>query len=186
MVHVPTKKRHNANPVRKSLTIDLLPKSAPANYTSTSVQTVATDQNFLQGRIMRLALASILALLTGCAESRLNDGLDLDSRTSTTYNQIGTVQTEGRRTLYEQAREGLRQSRERYVATTRPVLERKFRLEHPELTEMEIEAMVNEALANGPHPETEPRPDGPARLPPPRPANCLPPPGSWPSNPNCY
>ncbi len=186
MAHGPTRKRHNANPVRKSLNIDLLPKSARANYTSTSVQTVATDQNFLQGRIMRLALTSILALLTGCAESRLNDWLDPDSRTSTTYDQIGTVQTGGRKTLYDQAREGLRQSRDRYIATTRPILERKFRQEHPELAETEIEAMVNEALAKGEHPETKPRPDGPARLPPPRPTNCLPPPGSWPSNPNCY
>ena len=186
MAHRPTKKRHNANPVRKSLNIDLLPKSARANYTSTSAQTVATDQNFLQGRIMRLAFALILTLLTGCAESRLNDGLDPDSRTSTTSDQIGTAQTAERRTLYDQAREGLRQSRERYVATTRPVLERKFRQEHPELTETEIEAMVSEALANDHHPETEPRPEGPARLPPPRTTNCIPRPGGWPSNPNCY
>ncbi|HRI38920.1 MAG TPA: hypothetical protein PLO50_10205, partial [Nitrospira sp.] len=142
--------------------------------------------NFLQGRIMRLALAFILTLLTGCTGSLLKDGRDPDSRTSTTYDQIGTVQTDGRKALFDQAREGLRQSRERYVATTRPILERKFRQEHPNLTEMEIEAMVNDALAKGEHPETKPRPEGPARLPPPRPTNCLPPPGSWPSNPNCY
>lgn len=164
----------------------LLPKSARADYTSSSVQTVATDQNFLQGRIMRLALAFILGLLTGCTGSRINDGLDHDSRTSITYDQIGTVQTAGRKALHDQAREGLRRSRERYVATTRPILERKLRQEHPDLTEMEIEAMVNEALAKDYHPETKPRPEGPARLPPPRPTNCLPPPGSWPSNPNCY
>lgn len=135
---------------------------------------------------MRLALAFILPLLTGCNGSHLNDGLAPDSRPSTTSDQIETVQTEERRALYDQAREGLRLARKHYIATTRPVLERKFRQEHPELTETEIEAMVNEALANGHHPETEPRPEGPARLPPPRPANCLPSPGSWPSNPNCY
>ena len=135
---------------------------------------------------MRLALAFILTLLTGCAESRLEQGMDPDSRTTATSDHIGSEWTEERKARYDQAREGLRQSRERYVATTRPVLERKFRYEHPELTKTEIEAMVNEALAKGYHPETKSRPEGPARLPPPRPMNCIPPPGSWPSNPNCY
>jgi hypothetical protein len=135
---------------------------------------------------MRLALAFILTLLTGCADSRLEQGLDPDSKTDTSYDQVGTVQTEERNALYNQAREGLRQSQERYIATTRPVLERMFRQEHPELTDTEIETMVNEALAKGYHPETKPRPEGPARLPQPRPMNCIPPPGSWPSNPNCY
>jgi hypothetical protein len=135
---------------------------------------------------MRFALAIIFTLLTGCAGSRLNDGIDPDAGTNTFYDQIGTVQTDERKALYDQAREGLRLSRERYIATTRPVLESKFRQEHPELTETEIEAMVDEALANGSHYEKKPRPEGPARLPPPRPTNCLPPPGSWPSNPNCY
>ena len=135
---------------------------------------------------MRLALAFILALLTGCAESRLEQGMDPDSRTTATSDHIGSESTEERKARYDQAREGLRQSRERYVATTRPILESKLRQEHPDLTEIEIEAMVNEALAKGYHPETKPRPEGPARLPPPRPTNCLPPPESWPSNPNCY
>ncbi len=135
---------------------------------------------------MRLALAFILTLLTGCAESRLKHGIDPDPRTTATSDHIGSEWTEERKARYDQAREGLRQSRERYIATTRPVLERMFRQEHPELTDTEIEAMVNEALAKGYHPETKPRPEGPARLPPPRPMNCIPPPGSWPSNPNCY
>ena len=135
---------------------------------------------------MRFVLVLMFTLLTGCAESRLEQGMDPDSRTTATSGHIGSEWTEERKARYDQAREGLRQSQERYIATTRPVLERKFRYEHPELTETEIEAMVNEALAKGYHPETKSRPEGPARLPPPRPMNCIPPPGSWPSNPNCY
>ena len=135
---------------------------------------------------MRFVLVLMFTLLTGCAESGLEQGMDPDSRTTATSGHIGSEWTEERKARYDQAREGLRQSQERYMATTRPVLERKFRYEHPELTETEIEAMVNEALAKGYHPETKPRPEGPARLPPPRPMNCIPPPGSWPSNPNCY
>ncbi|MBX3308598.1 MAG: hypothetical protein KF751_21330 [Nitrospira sp.] len=135
---------------------------------------------------MRLALVFVLSLLTGCAESRLDREVDADSRISAASDQTDRSWTEERKARYDQAREGLRLSRERYIATTRPVLERMFRQEHPELTETEIEAMVNEALAKGYHPETKSRPEGPARLPPPRPMNCVPPPGSWPSNPNCY
>ena len=135
---------------------------------------------------MRFVLVLMFTLLTGCAESRLEQGMDPDSRTTATSGHIGSEWTEERKARYDQAREGLRQSQERYIATTRPVLERKFRYEHPELTETEIEAMVTEALAKGYHPETKSRPEGPARLPPPRPMNCIPPPGSWPSNPNCY
>lgn len=135
---------------------------------------------------MRLALAFILTLLTGCAGSHLNDGIDPGPRTNASSDQTDSPWTEERKALYDQAREGLRQSRERYIAATRPILESKFRQEHPDLDQTEIEAMVNEALAKGYHPETKSRPEGPARLPPPRPTNCLPPPGSWPSNPNCY
>ena len=135
---------------------------------------------------MRLALAFIFALLTGCAESRLGQGIDPASPTSSASVQTDAGWSEKRKALYQQALEGLRQSRERYVATTRPVLEQKFRQEHPELSDPAIEALVNEALAKGYRHETEPRPDGPARLPPSRPMNCIPSPGSWPSNPNCY
>ncbi len=135
---------------------------------------------------MRLALAFILILLTGCASSRLDHEMDPSSRTDTGSDQARSEWTEERKALYDQAREGLRLSRERYIATTRPVLERKFRHEYPDLTDREIETLVNEALARGYHHETQPRPDGPARLPPPRPMNCMYPPGSWPSNPNCY
>lgn len=135
---------------------------------------------------MRVALAIIFTLLTGCAESRLGREMDSDSRIDTVSDQPGNVWTEERKALYDQAREGLQLARERYIATTRPILERKFRQEHPDLDETEIEALVNEALAKGDHPKTKPRPEGPARLPSPRPMNCIPPPGSWPSNPNCY
>jgi hypothetical protein len=135
---------------------------------------------------MRLALVFIFSLLTGCAGSRPDDGIDPGPRTDTVSDQRESSWTKERKARYDQAREGLRQSQERYIATTRPVLERMFRQEYPELTDTEIEAMVNDALAKGYHPETKSRPEGPARLPPPRPTNCLSPPGSWPSNPNCY
>ena len=120
---------------------------------------------------MRFVLVLMFTLLTGCAESRLEQGMDPDSRATATSGHRGSEWTEERKARYDQAR---------------PVLERMFRQEHPEWTETEIEAMVNEALAKGYHPETKSRPEGPARLPPPRPMNCIPPPGSWPSNPNCY
>jgi len=135
---------------------------------------------------MRLALALIFTLLSGCADSRLEHGIDSESRTSTASDPSDNSWTAERKTLYHQAREGLRQSRERYIATTRPVLEGKFRQEHPELTDTEIETLVNEALAKGYRHEAEPRPEGPARLPPQRPMNCIPSPGGWPSSPNCY
>lgn len=135
---------------------------------------------------MQLALAILFTLLTGCLESRLEHGIDPESRTDHTSDQTDSFWTEERKALYDQAREGLRQSRERYIATTRPVLESKFRQEHPDLTDTEIEALVNDALAKGYRHEAEPRPEGPARLPPPRPMNCIPSPGGWPSNPNCY
>lgn len=135
---------------------------------------------------MRFALVFLFTLITGCAGSGLEHGIDLESRTDTVSDQTGSVWTEKRKALYQQASEGLRQSRERYIATTRPVLERKFRHEHPELTDMEVETLVNEALANGYRHEEKPRPEGPARLPPQRPINCIPSPGGWPSSPNCY
>lgn len=134
---------------------------------------------------MQLALVFIVTLLTGCAESRLDLGMDSESRTDHTSDHGSGMWSEQRKALFDQAREGLRQSRERYIATTRPVLERKFRQEHPDLSDGEIETMVTDALAKGYH-ETGSRPDGPARLPPQRPMNCLPSPGGWPSNPNCY
>lgn len=133
---------------------------------------------------MRLALALLFTLLTGCAGSWLEHGIDPESGTNTASDQTGNSWTEERKALYHKASEGLRQSRERYIATTRPVLERKFRQEYPDMTDMDIEMLVNEALAKG-YREGEPRPEGPARLPP-RPMNCMPSSGSWPTQPNCY
>jgi hypothetical protein len=135
---------------------------------------------------MRLAVVFLFTLITGCAGSGLEHGIDPESRTNTVSDQTDSVWTEKRKALYHQAREGLQQSRERYIATTRPVLERKFRHEHPELTDTEVETLVNEALAKGYRHEAEPRPEGPVRLPPQRPINCMPSPGGWPSSPNCY
>jgi len=156
------------------------------HYTRSSVQTVATDQTSLRSRVMRLALILLITLLTGCAGSHLDQGMDPESRADNASDQTDSLWTEKRKALYQQASEGLRQSRERYIATTRPVLERKFRHEHPELTDTEVETLVNEALAKGYRHEAEPRPEGPVRLPPQRPMNCMPPPGGWPSSPNCY
>jgi hypothetical protein len=135
---------------------------------------------------MRLALVILFTLVTGCAESRLEQGMDPESRTNIASDQTDSLGTQERKALYHQAHEGLRQSLERYIATTRPVLERKFRHEHPELTDAEIKTLVNEALAKGYRHETELRPDGPVRLPPQRPMNCIPSAGGWPSDPNCY
>lgn len=135
---------------------------------------------------MRLALTFIFTLLTACAESHLDQSMAPEPRTDHPSDQTGHVWTEKRKALYEQAREGLRLSRERYIATTRPALERKFRQEHPDFTDTAIEMLVTDALAKGYRHEAEPRPDGPARLPPSRPMNCMPSPGGWPSYPNCY
>jgi hypothetical protein len=135
---------------------------------------------------MRLVLAALFTLLTGCAESRLDQGADPDSRTDHASEQTGSLWTEERKALYHQALEGLRQSRERYIVTTRPILERKFRHGNHELTDTDIEILVNEALAKEYCHEAEPRPEGPVRLPPQRPMNCMPSPGGWPSSPNCY
>ena len=164
-----------------------LPKNTQADYTGSSAKTGETDQHLMRDSVMRFALAlPFITLLTGCAESRLEYGIDPGSRTNTPSDQAESAWTKQRRALYDQAQEGLRQSRERYFATTRPTLEYKFRQEHPELTDRELDALVNEALAQGYSRRAEARPDGPPRLPPQRPINCMPTPGGWPSNPNCY
>jgi hypothetical protein len=95
--------------------------------------------------------------------------MDLESRTDHASDQTDSLWTGKRKALYQQASEGLRQSHERYIATTRPVLERKFQQEYPDLTDTEIETLVNEALAKGYRHEAK---------------AC--PPGGWPSSPNCY
>jgi hypothetical protein len=104
---------------------------------------------------MRLALTLIFILLSACA--------DLNPH-KTSY-QTGNFSTEGRKTLHDQALEGARLSRERYIATTRPALQRQFRQEYPTMTEADLEVLVNDALEKGLRPETRRRPDGPIRQP---------------------
>jgi len=104
---------------------------------------------------MQLALALLFTLLSACAN--LTPGK--------TSDPAGSLSAEEREALYQQAREGARQSREQYVATTRPALQRQFRHEHPTMPDAEIEVLVNEALENGLRPEAGRRPDGPIRQP---------------------
>jgi hypothetical protein len=102
---------------------------------------------------MRLALALLITLLSACA----------DLKPVKTSGPAGSQSAVEREALYQQAREGERQSRERYIATTRPALQRQFRREYPTMPEEEIEVLVNDALEKGLRPEAGRRPDGPIR-----------------------
>jgi hypothetical protein len=104
---------------------------------------------------MQLALALILTLLSACA----------DLHPHKTSSPTDSSSTEERQAIYEQAREGARLSREQYLATTRPALQRQFRQEYPTMTEGDIEVLVNEALEKGLRPEAGRRPHGPIRQP---------------------
>jgi len=104
---------------------------------------------------MRIALALLFTLLSACA----------DLKPGKTSDPAGSLSTGEREALYQQAREGARQSRERYIATTRPALQRQFRHEYPTMPEAEIEVLVNDALAKGLRPEAGRRPNGPIRQP---------------------
>ncbi len=104
---------------------------------------------------MRLAVILILSLLGGCA------GLKLDK----TSDRTGSLSNQEREALHQQAREGAQQSREQYIATTRPALQRKFRQEYPTMTEADLELLVNNALEKGLRTEAGRRPDGPIRQP---------------------
>ncbi|MBX3330620.1 MAG: hypothetical protein KF722_09485 [Nitrospira sp.] len=104
---------------------------------------------------MRLTLALFFTLLSACA--------DLNPHKAS--YQTGSFSTDERQSLYDQALEGARLSRERYIATTRPALQLKFRQEYPTMTEADIEVLVNDALEKGLRPETGRRPDGPIRQP---------------------
>lgn len=131
------------------------------------------------GYTMRIAPVLVFALLSGCTESRLDQASGLKSRTV----QSTSAWSEERKAIYEQAREGLRLSRERYLETTRPVLQRKFRQEYPTLGETELEILVNDALGKGFRPETTRQPERPIRLPP---MHCLPSTWGSPTQTNCY
>jgi hypothetical protein len=102
---------------------------------------------------MRLALALLFTLWSACA----------DLKPGKISDPAGSLSAEEREALYRQAREGARQSREQYIATTRPVLHRQFRHEYSTMPDAEIEVLVNEALANGLHPKSGHRPDGAIR-----------------------
>ena len=102
---------------------------------------------------MRLALALVIALLSACA----------DLKPGKPSGPGGSLSAVEREALYQQAREGERRSRERYIATTRPALQRQFRREYPRMPEEEIEVLVNDALEKGLRPEAGRRPDGPIR-----------------------
>lgn len=103
--------------------------------------------------MLRLALALLLTLLSACA----------DLKPGPASRPAGSLSTVERQALYLQAREGARQARERYIATTRPALQRQFRQEYPTKPEAEIEALVNDALEKGLRPEAGRRPDGAIR-----------------------
>lgn len=104
---------------------------------------------------MRLALALLFTLLSACA----------DLKPDKTSDPAGSRSAEEHEALYQQAREGVRQSRERYIATTRPALQRQFQQQYPTMPEADIEVLVTEALENGVRPEAGRRPAGPLRPP---------------------
>jgi hypothetical protein len=104
---------------------------------------------------MRLALALIFSLLSACAD------LKPDQASIPT----GSLSTDERAALYQQARAAAQQSRERYIATERQALQRKFRQEYPTITDEDLEILVNDALEKGLRSEAGRRPDGPVRQP---------------------
>ncbi len=104
---------------------------------------------------MRLALALLFTLLSACADLKLDK----------TSDRTGSLSTQEREALYQQAREGAQQSREQYIATTGPALQRKFRQEYPTMNEADLELLVNDALEQGLRPAVGHRPDGPIRQP---------------------
>jgi hypothetical protein len=104
---------------------------------------------------MRLAVILLFTLLSACA------GLNLDK----TSDRTGSLSTQEREALYQQAREAAQKSRERYVATERPALQRKFRQEYPAMTDADLDLLVNDALEKGLRTEAGRRLDGPIRQP---------------------
>ncbi len=104
---------------------------------------------------MRLALTLIVTLLSACA----------DLKPDQASNPTGSLSIQERAALYQRARAAAQQSRERYIATERPALERTFRQEYPTMTEADLEVLVNDALEKGLRSEAGRRPDGPIRQP---------------------
>lgn len=132
---------------------------------------------------MHITLILILFLLSGCGGSRVTHDIGDGARTEREIGQADPTWSEKRKAIYEQAREGLRLSRERYIETTRPVLQRKFRDEYPQLDEVQLDRLVSDALQKGFRPEGTREPERPIRQPP---MHCLP--STWGSLPqtNCY
>jgi len=104
---------------------------------------------------MRLAVILLFTLLSAYA------GLKLDK----TSDRTGSLSNQEREALHQQARKGAQQSREQYIATTRPALQQKFRQEYPTMHEADLELLVNNALEKGLRTEAGRRPDGPIRQP---------------------
>jgi hypothetical protein len=122
---------------------------------------------------MRLALALIFSLLSACA----------DLKPDQPPNRTGSLSTDERVALYQQAREAAQRSRERYIATERPALQRTFRREYPTMTDEELEVLVNDALEKGLRAEAGRRPDGPVKQPP---LDCMSSPWRNSAYTNCY
>jgi hypothetical protein len=104
---------------------------------------------------MRLTVILLFTLLSACA----------DLKPDQTSNRTGSLSADEREALHQQAREAAQQSREQYIATTRPAIQRKFRQEYPTMTETDLELLVNDALEKGLRTEAGRRPDGPIRQP---------------------
>ncbi len=102
---------------------------------------------------MRLALALILIFLSGCVGSRSDNAID----------QSGSYWTAERKAMYQQALEGARLSRERYIVVERPALQLKLRQEYPSLNDAEIEALVDDALEREVRAHAGRQPDGTLR-----------------------
>jgi len=98
---------------------------------------------------MQVALVLIFLLLSGCSQSRPDRAIYSESGPDQVIDRADSYWTEERKALYERAREGARQARERYIATSRPALQQQFRQEYPSLTDAEIDALVDDALENG-------------------------------------
>ncbi|MFY4727522.1 hypothetical protein [Nitrospira sp. BLG_2] len=122
---------------------------------------------------MRLVVVLIFTLLSACADLKPDQASD----------RTGGVSSEKREALYQQASEAAQQSRERYIATERPALQRKFRQEYPTMADTDIEVLVTDALEKGLRSTHGRRPDGPVRQPP---LDCMS--SLWRNSPfmNCY
>lgn len=132
---------------------------------------------------MHIALILVLSFFSGCSGSRVAHETDHGSRTDRGTGHADPAWSEERKAIYEQAREGLRLSRERYIETTRPALQRKFRDEYPHLSEAQIDTLVNGALEKGFRPETTRPPERPLRQ---SPMHCAPSTWGGPPQTNCY